>query len=164
MDWRERWCSGWYSLPVTSSPYNIFDKWALVPVAYHPARTTDPTMLSLLGMRTKARFRGSHQFHNSSHILPIAVKCTWGMPSVMNPTGWSLAAKLPKGGIFPLLIFLARSVASLNAIVIFIHCWMLCSSSWVVFKMSYTINVGWVGEWRGIIREEHASVGSAEFL
>lgn len=86
------------------------------------------------------------------------------MLSVMNPMGWSLAAKLPKGGIFPLLIFLARSVASLNSIVVFIHLWMLCSSSWVVFKTSYTISVGWVGEQRGIIREEHMSVGPAEFL
>ena len=92
-----------------------------MPVAYRPAGITDLTTLSLLGMRTKARFRGSHQSRNSSHVLPIAVKRTWGMLSVMNPTGRSLAAKLPKGGIFPLLIFLARSVASLNAIVIFIH-------------------------------------------
>lgn len=79
------------------------------------------------------------------------------MLSVMNPMGWSLAAEFPKEGIFPLLIFLARSIASLNAIVIFIHCWMLCSSSWVVFKTPYTINVGWVRERRGIIKEECVS-------
>ena len=138
---------------ITSSPYNVFDKWTSVPVAYCPARITDLTILLLLGMRTKARFRGTHQTHNSYHVFAVAVQCTWGILSVMNPTGWSLAAKLPKGGIFPLLIFLARTVALLNAIVIFIHCWMLCSSSWVVFKTSYTINVGWVREWRGITRE-----------
>lgn len=107
---------------------------------------------SLLWMRTKGRFSGSHQTYASSQILPIAVKCTWGTLPVMNPTGWALAAKLPKGGIFPLLIFLARNLASLNAIVIFIHHWMLYSANWVVFKMLYTINVGWLGEWRGIMR------------
>lgn len=41
---------------------------------------------------------------------------------VVNPKGRALAAKLPKGGIFPLLIFLAQNLASLDAIVSFIHC------------------------------------------